>query len=221
MSVILRATQRNAGVQAVAFNFEDMAAQASRYLETVRQEAAKLVAQARHQAEQQAERIRARAEAEGYQAGEAAVAEMVRKQLAEQLATLMPAMQQVVTEIRNAKQAWLAHWEKSAVHVSAAIARRLIRRELSHSPEIAVALLREALELAAGSPQVRIHLNPADHQALQPQVEAILKELSLLGQAELIADPEITPGGCRLETRFGVIDQQLETQLARIEEELT
>ena len=33
--------------------------------------------------------------------------------------------------------------------------------------------------------------------------------------------PAITPGGCRVETRFGTIDQQFETQLARIEEELT
>ena len=40
-----------------------------------------------------------------------------------------------------------------------------------------------------------------------------------LGDAELVADPAITPGGCRVETRFGVIDQQFETQLARIEEE--
>jgi len=36
-----------------------------------------------------------------------------------------------------------------------------------------------------------------------------------------VADPDITPGGCRVDTQFGSIDQQLETQLARIEEELT
>ena len=36
-----------------------------------------------------------------------------------------------------------------------------------------------------------------------------------------MADPEIARGGCRVETRFGTIDQQFEAQLARIEEELT
>jgi len=64
-------------------------------------------------------------------------------------------------------------------------------------------------------------LHPADHQALAPQVESLVAELSSLGAAEIVAGPEITRGGCRVETRFGVIDQQVEAQLARIEEELT
>ena len=81
--------------------------------------------------------------------------------------------------------------------------------------------MREALELAAGGSQVRIHINPADHQTLRPQIEMLVRETSGVGTAELIADPEVTSGGCRVETRFGVIDQQLEAQLARIEEELT
>jgi flagellar assembly protein FliH len=146
---------------------------------------------------------------------------MVQRELGAQLATLLPALGQAVAEIRHAKQAWLTHWEKSAVHVAAAIARRVIRRELSSHPEIAMVLVREALELAAGSSHVRLHLNPADRDALQPQIDALLQELSGLGRPEVVADPQISRGGCRVETRFGTIDQQLEAQLARIEEELS
>jgi flagellar assembly protein FliH len=64
-------------------------------------------------------------------------------------------------------------------------------------------------------------LNPTDYQTLQPQVEMLVRELAGLGQVEVSSDPAISPGGCRVETQFGVIDQQLETQLRRIEEELT
>ena len=39
--------------------------------------------------------------------------------------------------------------------------------------------------------------------------------------AELAADENISPGGCRVETEHGSIDQQIEAQLARILEELT
>jgi flagellar assembly protein FliH len=127
----------------------------------------------------------------------------------------------VIQDVQHAKQAWLAHWEKSGVHVAAAIAQRLIRRELAQKPEITLTLIREALELAVGSSELRIQMNPGDHQALRPQVETLIAELSPLGSAELVADPQIRPGGCRVETRFGVIDQQFEAQLARIEEELT
>ena len=44
--------------------------------------------------------------------------------------------------------------------------------------------------------------------------------MSALGDAEVIADAAIGQGGCRVETRFGTIDQQFESQLKRIAEEL-
>ena len=213
MPAIIRATDANRGTHCVAFNFDDMATQAEKYLDKVRAEAGQIVAKA----QQEADAVRNKAEQEGHQAAMQAVEQVVRKQLA----TALPALKQVIQEIQHAKQAWLTHWEASAVHVTAAIAERLIRRELSRQPEITLALVREALELAAGSSQVRIHLNPDDHQAIGAQVEMLTKELSTLTTAELIADPEITLGGCRVETRFGIIDQQFEAQLKRIEEELT
>jgi len=213
MSTIIRATDRNRGTHTVAFNFDDMAARAQGYLDQVRAEAGKIVATAR----QESEAVRKRAEQQGHQAGMQAVEALVRKQLA----TVMPALRQVVEEIRDAKQAWLTHWEACAVHVATAIAGRLIRRELSHQPEITLTLVREALELASGSSQLRIHFNPADLEATRGQVEMLIKEISPLATAELVGDPEISRGGCRVETDFGAIDQQFEAQLKRIEEELT
>lgn len=213
MSAIIRATDAGRGTPGVAFNFDDMAVRASRYLEQVRAEAAKIVAKA----QQEADAIRNRAEHQGRQSGWQSVEQIVRQQLA----TVLPALSQVVQEIQHAKQAWLTHWEAGAVHVAAAIAERLIRRELARQPEVTLTLVREALELAAGSSELRIYLSPADHKAIGDRVEMFVKELSGLTAAGLMADPEVTPGGCRVETRFGVIDQQFEAQLKRIEEELT
>jgi flagellar assembly protein FliH len=202
MSTIIKAADLNRDVQGVAFNFDDMTAKAQKCLDQVRADA---------------DRIRREAQVEGRRAGQAELERIVQKQLAPQLDTV----RQIVQDIQHSKQAWLAHWEKTGVHVAAAIARRVIRRELENTPQITLTLLREALELAVGSSQLRIHLNPADHQALGPHVESLIAELAPLGTAELVADPAIQRGGCRIETRFGVIDQQFEAQLARIEEELT
>ncbi len=212
MTTIIRATDRNRGVHGVAFNFDDMASQADKYLQTVRTQAAGILADA----QQQAQAIRDNAQREGRQAAMQAVEQMVAKQLA----TVLPALRQVIQDIQHAKQAWLTHWEASAVHVSTAIARRLIRRELSGQPEIPLTLIREALELAAGSSRLRIHINPDDHKEIGPQVETLINELATLATAEVVADAEITRGGCRVETSFGVIDQQFEAQIKRIEEEL-
>ena len=217
MSTIIKASEHNLAVQGVAFNFDDMAVKAKEYLDKVQVEAAQIIAKAKSEAVL----LKRQADADGRRAGQASIEQTVRTQLGQQLATLMPALHQTITDIGHAKHAWLTHWEKSAVHVAAAIAARVIRRELSHAPDVPVALLREALELAAGNAQLQIHLNPEDYQALKPQLDLVVKEIAPLASAELIADPQITRGGCRIETRFGTIDQQFEAQLARIEEELT
>jgi flagellar assembly protein FliH len=217
MSTIIKAGDNGLAVQQVAFNFDDMTDRANRYLDRVRKEAAALVAKA----QQEADAARRRAEEEGRKQGLEAVRQMVDKRLSEQLATLMPALEKVVRDVQDARHGWLTYWEKSAVHVSAEIARRLIRRELSRHPEITLSLVREALELAVGSSHLRIHLHPKDYETLSPAVGSLVKELAGLAQTEIVADPEVTAGGCRVETAFGSIDQQFEAQLARIEEELT
>jgi flagellar assembly protein FliH len=217
MPSVIKTYDQNRGVQRVAFNFDDMAVKAGEYLEKIKAEAAEIVAKAKREATA----IRQQAEAEGRRSGQLAVEQMVQKQLSQQLSTLLPALRQAVQDIQHAKQAWLRHWEKNSVHLAAAIAARVIRRELASQPDIPVKLIREALELAVGGTQVRVHLNPADHATLNSQIQLLVREISGLGPTEIAADPAVAPGGCRVETRFGTIDQQFEAQLARIEEELT
>jgi flagellar assembly protein FliH len=74
--------------------------------------------------------------------------------------------------------------------------------------------------LSRGSADVRVLLNPDDYAALRDQVQALAKEVSRAGTAEVVPDPRVTLGGCRIETRHGAIDQQFEAQLNRIVEEL-
>ena len=219
MSTIIKSGDCN--VHSVAFNFDDMAAKAGQYLDKVRAEAAQILAKA----QRESAAIRQQAEQEGHKAGQASLEQMAQRQAQElvsaELRTLLPALRQVIQDLHYARQTWLSHWEQSAVHVAAAIAARLIRRELENKPDIPLALVREAMELAAGSAQIRVHLNPADYESLGEQVQMLLQAIAAVGTPELIADPQVTRGGCRVETRFGVIDQQFEAQLARIEEELT
>ena len=104
--------------------------------------------------------------------------------------------------------------------LAAAIASRICRRELSRQPDITLTWVREALEMAAGDAQVVLRLNPDDHALLGTQIDSITKQLNGLGEVQVIADPAIRAGGCRVDTEFGSLDQQREAQLARITEEL-
>ena len=60
--------------------------------------------------------------------------ERVDKMVAGHVAPAIAAIQQTDAELRQAKQAWIAHWETGAVRLAAAIAARVIRREFAGSP---------------------------------------------------------------------------------------
>lgn len=203
-------------VQPVAFSFADMRGQADNYLETVRSEAAKIV----QQAHRDAEKIRREAEVAGRKAAEAAAERVLDEKVSKRMTTIIPALEQLVKQINDAKGELQSHWERSALQVSTAIAARIIRRELKHDPQIAVVSIAEALRLAAGTAEIKLRLNPTDYENLGPQIERLAATLCQLSPNQIVADDTITAGGCRVETRFGTVDQQIEAQLRRIEEDL-
>ncbi len=196
-----------------AFQFDDVG---QSYVGRVRSEAAKIIADARREAVQ----IKTKATEEGRQAALQMVEASLRTRLDQQLKNVVTALQQAATAIEQSRHAWQQHWERHAVELAAAIAARLCRRELLRQPEITLAWVRESLELAAGSAQITLRLNPQDHALLAERVEAIAQQVASLGTTQVVADAAITPGSCRVDTEFGSLDQQIEAQLARITQEL-
>jgi flagellar assembly protein FliH len=203
-------------VQTVAFSFADMRGQADNYLEVVRQEAAKIVQAAHSEAVQ----IRRQAEVAGRKAAEAAVERILEEKVAQRMKTIVPALEQLVAQMNDAQGELLNQWQRSSAQVAIAIAERIIRRQLDRQPQITVDLVEEALRLAAGSAEITVHISPADYENLGAQVNQLAETLAQLTPSDVVADPHITPGGCRVETKYGEIDLRIESQLRRIEEEL-
>jgi flagellar assembly protein FliH len=196
-----------------AFHFDDVG---QSYLERVRSEAAKIVSAAR----QEAAAIKSKATEEGRQAAIEAANATLRVQLDQKLTSILAALHKAVENIEHSRQAWQQHWERHAVELALAIAARVCRRELSRQPQITLAWIREALEMATGNAEIVLRLHPQDHASLAGHAEKISGELTGLGNVKIVADESITAGGCRVDTEFGSLDQQLEQQLSRISEEL-
>jgi flagellar assembly protein FliH len=217
MASVIKASGTARSTEAGLFNFEDLSVKAQGYLDQVRVQAGQVLAKA----EKDAIAIRQRAEQDGKTAALKAAEAQLDERIGKQMVTLLPALKQAVDSLSQVRQNWLAHSEKTSVKVATAIAARIIRRELIQVPQITLGLVKEALEMAAGSTDIQVRLHPDDHRSLAGQVSAVAGELGRLGAAEVVADPTIERGGCRVDTRFGSIDQQFSSQLARIEEELS
>ena len=141
-------------------------------------------------------------------------------QLGTKLETLLPALNTMIDRLDTAKQSFLQHWEQSAVQIAGAIAAKAINRELPEMPDVPIRLLREALELGTGSTSIRIRLNDEDYEALRPQIDILVREMTRSVATEIVGDVTVSRGGCILETPQGSIDNRVESRLARIEEEL-
>jgi flagellar assembly protein FliH len=200
----------------VAYDLSDFSGQADSYLNQVRAEAAKIVMQAK----QESERVRSQAEQAGRKAAEAAIEKILDEKVAKQMQMLTPALQEAVSQIVDSQADWQRHWEKSIIALACSLAKRIVRRELKYDPTISVEWIREALELASGAGEITVRLNPNDFETLRTQTEQLAAVFSPAAKARVVADQAITVGGCRVETQFGSIDQQLETQLSRVAEEL-
>jgi flagellar biosynthesis/type III secretory pathway protein FliH len=221
MPVIKATDSPHTSLHRTAFNFDDLRGQAEQYLAEVRREAAQIIEKAKqdaiatkHQYEQQA---RQAAEQSVQQRVEQLAGEIVNQRLQ----TLRPALERAAAAIEKGRGDWTALWESQAVHLAIAIAQRVIRRELSKAPEIQVKYIEEALELVAGNHQVRVRIHPDDHQSLGGLAEHWITPLLARASAQLVPDARVSLGGCIVESQHGQIDQRIETQLARIEEELT
>jgi len=212
MATILRSADAATRSRVAAVRFDDLATQAEAHLARARAEAAEIVARARSEVDAICR--------EAARAGCTAAMEEVENLVAANLAPALAALGEAAAELTRAKQRWLAHWETAAVRLAAAMAAKIIRRELSRQPDITLALVREALDLAAGSTNIRLWLHPEDYKLLGGHAKAAADALSSLGHVEVAPNASIGRGGCRVETRFGSIDQQIESQLRRIEEEL-
>jgi flagellar assembly protein FliH len=220
MSGIIKAGQwqeSNAGFQSAPFNFEDVTDKAKQWLTSARQQAVDIITRAKHQAAQ----IEERAKQQGREAARQEAEAGIQAKLEQQLQTILPALEAVIQSLQHSQQTWLKHWEQRTVHLAIAIAERVIRRELQQTPEISVDLIRESLELAMGGGSIRIHLNPQDCESIRAVLPTLLNQIGSLSPAEIVPDADVRPGGCRVATEFGTVDQQIETQLERIAEELT
>jgi flagellar biosynthesis/type III secretory pathway protein FliH len=100
--------------------------------------------------------------------------------------------------------------EPELIRLATAIARKIVGEELRTSPEAIVAIVREALAAARGERIViRVH----------PSAAALVRK-SVGQEVQVTASESVAPGGCVIESEFGIVDGQLETQLRVIERAL-
>lgn len=165
-------------------------------------------------AEAQAIRAEAQAqgEAEGLGAGRAAGHEAVLDEAAELLANL----QTGIAEAMEARKQWLEGQERELLNLALMIAQKVLCLELAHSREAAVSMVEEALRHLTDKSHVRVRVHPMDLSRVVSAKGRLSLAVDGLNHLEVVGDPKVGLGGCLVDTRTGVVDARLATQLAEI-----
>jgi flagellar assembly protein FliH len=146
--------------------------------------------------------------AKGHAQGERAGVEAATRRAQAVLSRLT----QTVEEMAGLRTELVQKTERQVVQLALAIAGRVLRREVSMDRELLVAIALVALERLGESTSATIRLNPDDHAFLggdHPQGgnDAFVR---------IAADPLVAPGGCLVQSDFGLIDAGIDAQLEEI-----
>lgn len=118
-----------------------------------------------------------------------------------------------VSEMASLRARLRREAEVDVIRLASAMAKRILRRELSIDPEAISGLLKTAFERLDMRETSRVRIRPEDR-------ESVLQYLGRIGspqRIEVVADPSLERGALLLECERGQLDASVETQLEEIE----
>jgi flagellar assembly protein FliH len=118
-----------------------------------------------------------------------------------------------ISEIDQYRGQLLRQTEGDAVRLSIAIARRVLRRELTVDPSAIEGLVRASLERLQSQESCRVRMHPDYVPALRAAVE----RLGMSGRVEVIDDAAQEPGAAVFEMSRGSLNASIDSQLKEIE----
>lgn len=133
-----------------------------------------------------------------------------------QLTQLIQSMTQAMRQIETQRGALEAEAVTGVIELAMAIARRVTKRQAQIDPGVLSANLVEALKLVVRAADLRVAVHPSQRQMLLKELPNLQMDWPNLAHVELIDDPAISPGGCKIHTRQGLVSADLDEQLDRV-----
>ena len=142
--------------------------------------------------------------AAGLAAAEEALGESVRR------------LAMLVAGVHENQAAFYRSAERQVVDLALQIAQKVVEREVENMPDLAVNVIRAALEEMDTRTATRIRVSPNDEELLRRRWREVVPPGIPADRVELVADVRVASGGGVIESTHGQVDAQLETKLAEL-----
>jgi flagellar assembly protein FliH len=160
---------------------------------------------------------RAQLIAEGYAAGFADGQKKGAESAQVQVKQSLVLIDKLLEQIQGAASLAPSILEENVAALAVIVARQIVSREVSASPEIVADLVRRALTEFPVEQAVRIRVNPLDLSMLTVSGGSDDKQpITGTREASWMADPRIARGGCLIEGRDRIVDGRIDAALERL-----
>lgn len=148
----------------------------------------------------------------GLEEGRQHAYESVQLELREKLKSL----EELIESISNLKKDLVVKNERSLVELVGFIANRLALQHIENDEEAIVNIITAAVEDSQDEERILVKVSEKDFQFLDENAEEMKKKISAMKKIKLEVGEEIKPGGCIVETNYGVVDASVEQRLEKL-----
>lgn len=170
----------------------------------------------REQDLEQFEQIRS----EGYQQGYTEGKTESEQEVWQQWETALTEAKAILDSAYQTKEQIIQEAEPFLVELSAAIAEKIIGKQLSVSPEWSLDLIRKSLERRREQGVITLCVAPQQLTFVQAAREELSLAIDSQAELQIVPDVSVKDRGCVIRSVFGSIDARIDTQLSEIKREL-
>ncbi|QVE49460.1 HrpE/YscL family type III secretion apparatus protein [Chlamydia crocodili] len=107
--------------------------------------------------------------------------------------------------------------KEALVPLAIASVKKILGKELEMHPETIVSIITKALKELTQHKKIIIHVNPKDLPIVEQNRPELKKIVEYADTLIIAPKADVTQGGCVIETEAGIVNAQLDVQLAALE----
>ncbi|MEK6758469.1 MAG: FliH/SctL family protein [Deltaproteobacteria bacterium] len=152
----------------------------------------------------------------GFASGEKAGFEIGRKKAE----ALFSSLAGLIEGLESARRTIIEGAEKDVAALSLAIARKVVRGEITARNDVILGCVSAALEGIPAKGQVVVKVNPRDLELVTEHRRKVESRSQAGMTVSFVADASVSKGGCMVFTDFGSVDASIENVMEEIEQRL-
>jgi type III secretion protein L len=123
-----------------------------------------------------------------------------------------------VAELDASRDRYVTESEPELIRLAVRIAHKIIGEELRTNPEVIVSIARQCLQGLGRERSLTLRVSQGEADLVRRRIGILREAAGFHRSIEVVADASVNPGGCIVESEYGVIDARLETQIRCMEE---